>query len=127
MKKTSEADFLKAIGWPDSAAEMDGVLSRSAPSGEMESTVAIAVRSGDEIVLSVNRIGLEGVLERVMEASAKVSGGEVSALVAKAGDPPEEMLPEDAAELFGFLASGLGRPSFSPTGEHKRKSARKMA
>ncbi len=121
MAKTfEEEEFLRAVGWPESAMGMDGLLTRSAPCGEMETMRATVVRNGAEIELGIQRVGIAGPLERVMSASASVEEGAVSVRAAQAGDPPEEMLAEDAAELFRFLSESLGRPAFSPTGERKR-------
>lgn len=112
-----EIKFLEQVGWPQEGLSDFGLLKWQVPSTDEALTVATAIRGQDGVALSIRRVVFSGddfKDEPLLEAT--IAGGGRGVVSAKAGHPPEAIMPEDACDLFKFMVSGMGKPSFVSSG-----------
>lgn len=107
-----EIEFLEQVGWPQEGLSDFGLLKWQVPSTDEALTVATAIRGQDGVALSIRRVFFsgDGFKDELLEAT--IAGGGRGVVSAKAGHPPEAIMPEDACDLFKFMVSGMGKPSF---------------
>lgn len=112
-----ESEFLTQVGWPQDHLDKVGVLTWTAPSeDQMENVVASIARADRHMILETYVASLEG-KESLMLLEAQIGiSKRVNFKKSTAGEPPEEIEAETALQLFTHLSSGMGKPSFSPSG-----------
>lgn len=108
--------FLSRLGWPDDRAQEAGQARWSGAGADGLSEVrATLSRDGSAIRALVASVSLDGP-EEMLRFEARVAGGAVIVTRSQAGAPPQDIPAEDAAHLFSFMSSGLGRFKFASAG-----------
>lgn len=119
-----ETQFLMDLGWPSERLAEPGQARWSGVSADGVSvTQATLERSGNGVALASVSVVSPAQTESLLRLSGRVVGGEILALRANAGDPPESIDASDAADLFNFLRRGLPDFSFHPAAPQSQPSA----